>query len=203
MSPQHGFYYDQTRCSGCKACIVACQDWNSVAPGPAVWRKVTHIEQGKFPDARSFNLSMACNHCEDPACLPVCPVDAIYKRDEDGVVLVDRTICIECHECERACPFGAPQFGDDDSEPVPGEDWEEAHPMQKCTSCWDRREVGLAPACVGACLQRALDFGPLEELQKKYEKTVKTVLGLPADDVSMEGEKIDPTVPSFIFKQKA
>lgn len=202
MSQQHGFYYDQTRCSGCKACIVACQDWNDVAPGPAVWRKVTRVESGQFPDARSFNLSMACNHCAVPACLPVCPVSAIYKRESDGVVLVNRATCIACHECERVCPFGAPQFGDDESEPLKSQAWQKPHPMQKCTSCWDRRAVGLQPACVAACTQRALNFGSLEDLKLRYADTVTKVLGFPADDISRKREPIAPTVPSFLFKKK-
>lgn len=202
MNEQHGFYYDQSRCSGCKTCVVACKDWNGVNPGPASWRRVTEIETGSFPATRSFQLSMGCNHCETPACAEVCPVDAISKRAEDGLVLVDRNLCIACHQCADACPFGAPQYGDDESEPVADEQWNDPHPMQKCTGCWDRLAIGKEPACVGSCLQRALDFGPISELRKKFPEATDTVLGFPADDISMDGEKIAATKPSILFKKK-
>ncbi len=202
MNKQYGFYYDQSRCSGCKTCVVACKDWNNVNPGVANWRRVTFVEQGVFPDARSYQLSMSCNHCEVPACMEVCPVDAITKRVEDGVVLVDRALCVACQECGEACPFGAPQYGDDESERVADESWNEPHPMQKCTSCWDRRAVGKQPACVGACPQRALDFGSLDELSKKYAKLSMSVPGFPKDSQGAGGEDVEPTNPSIRFTGK-
>lgn len=202
MTQQYGFYYDQSRCSGCKTCVVACKDWNDVKPGPANWRRVTIVEQGTFPEARGYNLSLGCNHCENPACMTICPVNAISKRTEDGVVLVDRNVCIACQQCGDACPFGAPQYGDDQSEPVKQKAWNEDHPMQKCTSCWDRRAVGKDPACVAGCMQRALDFGPLHAMEAKHPKSKLTVVGLPSDRRSRDGEAITPTNPSIRFKKK-
>lgn len=202
MSKQLGFYYDQSRCSGCKTCVVACKDWNDVKPGPANWRRVTYVEKGEFPHARSYQLSMGCNHCEKPVCLEVCPVDAISKTEDSGLVIVDRNLCIACHECAENCPFGVPQFGDDDSEPVAGPDWNDPHPMQKCTGCWDRLAIGKQPACVDSCLQRALDFGEIDALAKKYPKTIATVAGFPKDTMAPDGSEIEPTKPSILFKAK-
>ena len=86
---QLGFYFDQTRCIGCFTCIVACKDWNDVPAGPASWRRVITIEKGTYPDLFVAFLSTACYHCANPACSAACPVGAISKRDNDGVVIVD------------------------------------------------------------------------------------------------------------------
>lgn len=96
---QLAFYFDQTRCVGCYACGVACKDWNDVPAGPAKWRRITHIEEGDFPRPFVAHLSETCNHCENPLCATVCPAGAIAKRDEDGVVLVDRSKCREEARC--------------------------------------------------------------------------------------------------------
>ena len=91
---QMGFYFDQTRCTGCFTCIVACKDWNDVDAGPASWRRVTTIEKGKYPDLFVAFLSVACHHCVKPSCVSACPVNAITKREQDGVVVVDREACL-------------------------------------------------------------------------------------------------------------
>ncbi|MFC2003161.1 FAD-dependent oxidoreductase [Chloroflexota bacterium] len=93
------FYFDQTRCTGCYACVVACEDWHDVPAGPAFWRRVTTIERGKFPDVFVARLSSSCYHCATPLCAVVCPAEAITKREEDGVVIVDREKCREATRC--------------------------------------------------------------------------------------------------------
>ena len=108
---QLGFYLDQTRCIGCFTCIVACKDWNDVDAGPASWRRVITTEKGKYPDLFVAFLSTACHHCVEPACVSACPVDAISKREVDGVVVVDRETCLgkdNCDMCLQACPYDAP-----------------------------------------------------------------------------------------------
>jgi anaerobic dimethyl sulfoxide reductase subunit B len=157
---QMGFYFDQTRCTGCFTCIVACKDWNDVPSGPASWRRVKTIEKGDYPDLFVAFFSGACYHCAEPSCLPACPVGAISKRETDGVVLVDQDACLgkdNCGACLRACPYDAPQFGAEDNAK-----------MQKCHFCLDRLAEGKKPACVGACPMRALDAGPLTELRGQH-----------------------------------
>ena len=157
---QMAFYFDQTRCTGCFTCIVACKDWNDVDAGPASWRRVITIEKGKYPDLFVAFLSTTCYHCLEPACVSSCPVNAITKRKTDGVVVVDREVCLGkdyCDMCLQACPYDAPQFGA-----------EENAKMQKCHFCLDRLAENRKPACVGACPMRALDTGPMEELQAEY-----------------------------------
>jgi NADPH-dependent glutamate synthase beta subunit-like oxidoreductase len=96
---QLAFYFDQTRCMGCEACVVACKDWNDVAPGPASWRKISTIEKGKYPHPIVAHFSNACYHCSEPSCVSVCPAGAITKREEDGIVMVDRGKCREAGRC--------------------------------------------------------------------------------------------------------
>ena len=156
---QYGFYVDQTRCTGCFTCVVACRDWHNVPAGPASWIRVKTVEKGKYPDLFVAFLPIACYHCDHPACIPACPVDAITKRDEDGIVIVDSEICLGagCQLCLEACPYDTPQFGP-----------EEDAKMQKCDLCIDRWAEGKKPVCVDGCPTWALDAGPLDELRAKY-----------------------------------
>ncbi|MEI7672871.1 MAG: 4Fe-4S dicluster domain-containing protein, partial [Deltaproteobacteria bacterium] len=109
-------------------------------------------------------FSLSCQHCGDATCLVVCPTGAISRRSEDGAVLVNRDLCVGCHSCELACPFGAPKFAKDGK-------------MAKCDLCSVRREEGLKPACVRVCPTLALDAGPIEELSiKKAEKASIVIL---------------------------
>lgn len=154
---QLGFYFDQQRCTGCHTCVVACKQWHGIPAGPASWRRVSTIETGKFPEVWVGHLSLSCCHCLEPACVSACPASAISKRDEDGIVLVDQSLCIAgCQACLYACPYRAPQFRDDSSK------------MEMCDFCLDRLHQGGKPLCVVSCPLRALDSGPLEELKARY-----------------------------------
>lgn len=157
---QLAYYFDQTRCTGCYTCVVACKDWHDVPAGPASWIRVTAIENGKYPHPFLAYLASLCYHCADPVCVPACPVNAVKKRKEDGIVTVDREKCLgkdECELCLEACPYKAPQFGA-----------EKNAKMQKCDLCLDRWQEGKKPICVAGCPMRALDAGPIEEMQAKY-----------------------------------
>ena len=201
---QYAFYYDQSRCVGCETCVIACKDWNDVQPGPSGWRSKTSTEVGEFPSVSVYSLLMSCNHCEVPVCVEACPTEAIYKREEDGIVVIDRTKCDSNLECLNQCPFGAPQFGDDESEPIQDSAWLVPHPMQKCTFCWDRWAVGLKPACVESCPQRALDAGTIEEIMEKYPDAVRSVVGFPDSTKNPEGVNLPSgdTMPAIFFKAR-
>jgi anaerobic dimethyl sulfoxide reductase subunit B (iron-sulfur subunit) len=141
------------------ACVVACQDQNDFTVGETVaFRHVTKHEAGTSPEAQIVHLSLSCQHCGDAPCIVVCPVGAISRRAADGVVLVDRNLCVGCHSCELACPFGAPKFPEDGK-------------MAKCDFCNVRRDQGLKPACVRVCPCQALDYGPIESLSEKKTET--------------------------------
>jgi len=161
---QLGFSLDVSRCSGCMACVVACQDQNDLPEDAKSFRHVTRLEQGRFPDVSISFVSVACLHCGDAPCLMVCPTKALFKREQDGVVDVNVDLCVGCHSCALACPFGAPRFP-----------WGEK--MAKCDFCIERVLHGLEPACVRACPTRALSFGPVDDLTvAKAEKAGATLL---------------------------
>ena len=156
------FYFDSSSCSGCKTCQMACKDKNNLAIGQ-VWRRVYEVTGGAWKkqgeawkqDVFAYNLSMSCNHCEDPICVEVCPTHALWKR-EDGIVQIDQALCIGCKYCSWVCPYGAPQYNP------------ETGVMGKCDLCADYVDQGKNPSCVDACPMRALDFGDYEELLVKY-----------------------------------
>ena len=181
---QLALYVDQTRCTGCYTCVVACKDWHDVPAGPASWIRVTTIERGKYPNPFVAFLPVTCFHCAEPACIDACPANAISKREEDGVVVVDAEACLgkdSCEACLEACPYDAPQFGAEDNPKV-----------QKCDFCLDRWAEGKDPICVAGCPMRALDAGPIENIEAKYG-AVKQAVGF-----EYEG-KIRPSV---VFKPK-
>lgn len=182
---QLGFYFDQTRCTGCYTCVVSCKDWNDIDDGPINWMRVISIEYGTFPDLFAAYLAAPCYHCSNPPCVLACPEDAILKRETDGIVYVDQTKCVgkdQCkYPCLKACPWNAPQFGP-----------EENSTMQKCDFCMDRIEVGQQPVCVEACPMFALDIGPMDSLKRKY-----------GDTVEAEGFRYSKRFkPSIMFKPK-
>ncbi|KKK98021.1 hypothetical protein LCGC14_2646920 [marine sediment metagenome] len=158
---QMGFYIDQTRCTGCYTCSVACKDWNDIDAGPTNWMRINKIEKGKFPDLFLAYLPIACNHCADPPCVKACPTQAIIKRDIDGIVVINQENCIgkdECgFKCLKVCPWDSPQFSN-----------ELNAKMQKCNLCLDRLENGHQAICVEACPMYALDVDSIVNLKEKY-----------------------------------
>lgn len=155
---QFGFFIDLSRCIGCNACLTACRQWHNVKPGPTKWVRVYQWEEGSFPDIKVHTLPIMCFHCHQAACLAACPNEAIYKDEQFGAVLADASKCTGNRKCFDACPYGAPQFETDHRDEI----------MTKCNMCIDRLHDGLAPICVLSCSLRALEFGPIEELKKKY-----------------------------------
>lgn len=131
------FYFDSTRCVGCKTCVVACNKKNHLPLGVS-YRRVRSYEVGEFPAATFYHWSGACNHCENPACVRACPTNAMYKSD-DGTVQHDDDTCIGCGSCVIACPYDVLQIVADE------------RIAKKCNACVDTREVDGAPTCVASC----------------------------------------------------
>ena len=164
MSTQYGFYFDADRCIGCRACAVACKDWNDNKAAESVyWRQVTSVESGKCPNVRLSNQSLSCMHCARPTCVAACPSKAISKRAEDGIVVVDQSKCKGCQTCGKACPYGAPKYGADGK-------------MQKCDLCLDKVKQGKKAECDLACTGDALFAGPLDELVRAWAKKSPVLL---------------------------
>ena len=168
---QHGFYFNADNCIGCHACEAACSEKNDV-PSHFAFRSVGFVEGGTYPNYQRLNISMACNHCDDPVCLKGCPTRAYTKFAEYGAVLQDPDICFGCGYCTWVCPYNAPQL-----DPVEGT-------VSKCNMCVDRLEVGLKPACVSACLGNALDFGVIENTPENRTQVKTEIPGFPRTDIT-------------------
>ena len=179
---QYAFFFDSSSCSGCKACQMACKDKHDLAQG-IMWRKVYDIAGGEWEKKNdswiskvfSYNLSISCNHCENPACLKGCPTSAIQKR-EDGIVSIDQGKCMGCKYCSWLCPYSAPQYNS------------KKGIMEKCDFCRDYIEQGLPPSCVAACPMRVLDFGDINEMRVKY--TIKEIFPLPDPELTKPALRI-------------
>ena len=168
---QHGFHFTADNCIGCHACEAACSEKNDL-PAHLSFRSVGYIEGGSYPAYKRLNISMACNHCDDPVCLKGCPTRAYTKFAEYGAVLQDPDICFGCGYCTWVCPYNAPQL-----DPVKGQ-------VSKCNMCVDRLEVGLKPACAAACLGGALDFGIIESAPDNREQTKIQIPGFPDPEIT-------------------
>jgi len=164
---QHGFYFNADNCIGCHACEAACSEKNE-NPAHIAFRSVGYVEGGSFPDFQRMNISMACNHCDDPVCLKGCPTKAYTKHAEYGAVLQDPDTCFGCGYCTWVCPYNAPQL-----DPIEGQ-------VSKCNMCVDRLEVGLKPSCVSACVGNALDFGVVETVPENREQAKASIPGFPS-----------------------
>ena len=168
---QHGFYFNADNCIACHACETACAEKNGT-PAHINFRSVGIVECGTYPAYRRLNISMACNHCENPVCLKGCPTRAYTKFAEYGAVLQDPDICFGCGYCTWVCPYNAPQL-----DPAAGH-------VSKCNMCVDRLEVGLKPACVAACLGNALDFGVIEEIPEGRVQAELSIPGFPDPSIT-------------------
>jgi formate dehydrogenase iron-sulfur subunit len=183
---RYGFFTDTTLCIGCKACEVACKEWNALPAerdglsgfsydntvdlSATSWRHVAFVEQLGEGDARPpemppwqshwLMMSDVCKHCANAPCLEDCPTGALFRTEFDTVV-VQQDICNGCGYCVPACPFGVV-----DLNPLDGK----AH---KCTLCYDRLKGGLEPACAKSCPTESIQFGELEDLQRRAGERVQ------------------------------
>jgi DMSO reductase iron-sulfur subunit len=168
---QHGFFFTADNCIACHACEAACSEKND-NPAHIAFRSVGFVEGGVYPNMQRLNISMACNHCDNPVCLKGCPTRAYTKFAEYGAVLQDPDICFGCGYCTWVCPYNAPQL-----DPIKGQ-------VSKCNMCVDRLEVGLKPACVSACLGKALDFGVIENIPEGRTQAKTEIPGFPTPEIT-------------------
>lgn len=161
---QQGFYFDSSRCTGCKTCELTCKDYNDLGTD-ILFRRIYDFEGGTWSQDKTgawtntsfvYHVSNSCNHCNNPACLEMCPQDAYTKDEETGLVYNDPEKCIGCGTCVEACPYDAPRIDSEKGIAV------------KCDGCIDRVKEGKKPICVDACLLRCLEFGDIEELRAQY-----------------------------------
>ena len=177
---QHAFHFTADNCIGCHACESACSEKNDL-PAHISFRSVGYVEGGTYPDYTRMNISMACNHCDDPVCLKGCPTRAYTKHEEFGAVIQDPDICFGCGYCTWVCPYNAPQL-----DPVAGH-------VQKCNMCVDRLEVGLKPACVTACLGNALEFGVVENTPENRDHIDTCIPGFPSPEITKPNIRFEQT----------
>ncbi|HLE83011.1 MAG TPA: 4Fe-4S dicluster domain-containing protein [Thermoanaerobaculia bacterium] len=190
------FLTDSTLCIGCKACEVACKEWNEVPAdgflfrglsydntgglGASTWRHVKFVERepeigcgGNAPDLLSWQFSSdVCKHCEVAGCLESCPTGAIV-RTEYGGVFIQPDVCNGCGYCVVGCPFGVVDRRPDDGR------------VFKCTFCYDRQKDGLAPACASVCPTESILFGELEELRERADSRIAELHGRGMADATL------------------
>ena len=188
----YAFTFDESSCSGCKACQAACKDKNNLPLG-VLWRRVYEVNGGEWTHSGeawtstvfAYNLSIACNHCVHPKCAGVCPADA-YEVRPDGIVLINTQECIGCGYCAWACPYDAPQV-----------DRSAGH-MTKCNLCYDNLDEGLPPACVAACPLRCLEL--IESDNQWIETRGMALWKVPGAEHPFPLPKLSRTEPHLVIK---
>ncbi|MDO5043368.1 MAG: 4Fe-4S dicluster domain-containing protein [Slackia sp.] len=184
---RYGFVIDKQRCIGCHTCSVACKIENNI-PDDVWWNRILteggdemDIPAGEFPDTTISYLPVNCQHCENPACVKVCPVGATYKDLETGIVRQDYDKCIGCRMCMAACPYtGVRSFNWEEPRYTLGMDLGSAsspkhqkHTVEKCTMCWHRVAEGEEPACIAACPGRARFWGDFDDSSSEVSALIR------------------------------
>ncbi|MGC2474841.1 MAG: 4Fe-4S dicluster domain-containing protein [Candidatus Sulfotelmatobacter sp.] len=190
------FLTDSTLCIGCKACEVACKEWNGVAAdelvwsglsydntralGARTWRHVKFVEGipeagkgGNDPAGSPWNFSSdVCKHCETAGCLEACPTGALVRTEFESVFL-QPDVCNGCGYCVVNCPFGVVEKDEEDGRAF------------KCTFCYDRQKAGLTPACAKVCPTESIQFGELDDLRDRAERRIAELKDRGVGDASI------------------
>lgn len=196
----YGFVIDNRKCIGCHACSVACKSENEVPLSVSrTW--VKYVETGTYPNSRRHFQVTRCNHCANPPCVRICPTQAMYQR-EDGIVEFDNSFCIGCKACLQACPYDAIYIDPD------------SHTAAKCHYCAHRTDIGLEPACVVVCPERAIIAGDMNDtnseisqllarndvtVRKPEQGTAPKLFYIEGNDVVMHPTATDRTPETFMW----
>jgi Fe-S-cluster-containing dehydrogenase component len=161
---QYMLRHDQENCIGCLACEVHCKTNKDLGPGPSPCKIIAVGPIDVNGQPRTRFVFLPCFQCEDAWCTKACPTGAMQRREKDGIVFVQQSLCVGCKSCIAACPWGTPQ-------------WDPAtHRVVKCDYCMDRVDAGLQPACVTKCVTGCLSFGEVgdaaDERRERYARQV-------------------------------
>lgn len=169
MNKQMAFIVDMKRCIGCDTCVIACKVENDVETGRFRLKVLdSHRDpifekpQGIYPKLTQQWLPTMCHHCVDAPCVSACPTNTLWRRDEDGLVMLDVDKCIGCQRCGEECPYDALSFD------------EESGAADKCSACAHRVEENLQPSCELVCPTRAIHFGDINDPASKVAQIIAT-----------------------------
>jgi formate dehydrogenase iron-sulfur subunit len=212
MAKEYIKYVDVTKCDGCRACMVACKNWNDLPAEPQdflgsmqshanvtadTWNVLTFVEHENSKGGLDYLFRhSSCFHCTDAACEKVCPENAISYTDF-GTVVIDQDTCVGCGYCVQNCPFDVislKEYVDKN-----GDKYRKAH---KCTMCTDRLEEGLQPACVTTCHTGAMEFGDKAAMIKKAEQRVKEMKGRYPNAMVYNPEGVGGTHTIYVLAEK-